>query len=188
MSEQYWQLSSSTPEYLRGRWQVERRLTDYRSGKGGWFTGWASFAPASVQSGWPPELDWPCALEWWRAPNSPRAQDGPPVPDRPGATDLAYCERGELRFGDHRGPAGRSLIYRPAPGGAAEVLFADGRPFYLLDLRSGCWQAEHPCGSDHYLLTVGVTSANSFTEHWRTRGPGKNYEMTTTLSRIGTRA
>ncbi len=98
---------------------------------------------------------------------------------------LAYHERGELCFGRHRGPASRSLLYRPRPDGTAEVLFADGRPFYLLDLRSGCWEAEHPCGADHYLVTVRVLGADSLTEHWRARGPEKDYSMTTTLTRIG---
>ena len=98
---------------------------------------------------------------------------------------LAYREQGELRFGGHRGPASRSLIFLPLPDGTAEVLFADGRPFYRLDLRSGCWQAEHPCGEDQYLVTVRVSGADCFTEDWRVSGPGKDYAMTTTLTRIG---
>lgn len=98
---------------------------------------------------------------------------------------LAYHERGELRFGQHHGPASRSLLYRPRPDGSAEVLFADGRPFYLLDLRTGYWQAEHPCGADHYLVTVHVLGADSLTEHWRAFGPEKDYSMTTRLTRIG---
>jgi hypothetical protein len=103
----------------------------------------------------------------------------------PSAGLLAYHERGELRFGRHHGPASRSLLYRPRPDGSSEVLFADGRPFYLLDLRTGYWQAEHPCGADHYLVTVRVLGADRLTEHWRARGPEKDYSMTTTLTRIG---
>jgi hypothetical protein len=106
-----------------------------------------------------------------------RAGDGPAA--------LDYHEQGELHFGSHRGPAGRSLLYLPLPDGGAAVLFADGRPFYQLDLRSGYWQAEHPCREDHYLVTVRVTGRDAFTEHWRARGPGKDYVMTTTLARIG---
>jgi len=98
---------------------------------------------------------------------------------------LAYQETGELRFGSHRGPASRSLLFLPGPDGAAEVLFADGRPFYRLDLRSGRWQAEHPCREDQYVVTVRVLRPDCFTEHWRVRGPAKDYEMTTTLTRIG---
>lgn len=158
-SGQCWQLSGSTLGYLRGSWHAERTVSDHRAGRDGWFTGQACFRPA------------PAVLP----------------PGQPGADDLTYCEHGELRFGGHRGPASRSLIYRPATGGAAEVMFADGRPFYLLDLHSGCWQARHPCGSDLYLVTVLVTGADSFTEQWRASGPGKDYEMTTTMTRIGTR-
>jgi hypothetical protein len=107
--------------------------------------------------------------------------------ERPGDRrgGLAYHEQGELHFGSHRGPAGRSLLYLPGSDGAAAVLFADGRPFYQLDLRSGYWRAEHPCGSDHYLVTVRVVGPDAFTEHWQARGPGKDYVMTTSLARIG---
>jgi Family of unknown function (DUF6314) len=105
----------------------------------------------------------------------------------PGTGTLAYHEQGELSFGRHTGPASRSLLYRPGPDGSAEVLFADGRPFYLLDLRTGYWQAEHPCGADHYVVAVRVLSADSLTEHWRARGPEKDYSMTTTLTRTGGR-
>jgi len=101
---------------------------------------------------------------------------------------LAYQEQGELRFGSHRGPASRSLVFVPLPDGAAQVLFTDGRPFYRLDLRSGCWQAEHPCRQDSYLVTVCVLGPDSFTEHWRVSGPGKDYAMTTTLTRLGSPA
>jgi Family of unknown function (DUF6314) len=98
---------------------------------------------------------------------------------------LAFREAGELRFGAHRGPASRSLLFLPEPDGSAEVLFADGRPFYRLDLRAGCWQAEHPCRADQYLVTVRVLSPDCFTEHWRVTGPATDYAMTTTLTRIG---
>jgi hypothetical protein len=96
-----------------------------------------------------------------------------------------YRERGELLFGGHHGPASRSLLYLPAPDGTAEVQFSDGRPFYRLDLRSGSCQAEHPCGRDRYLLVARVLGPDCFTERWRARGPGKDYEMTTTFARIG---
>ena len=81
------------------------------------------------------------------------------------------------RFGD-------TVILIPAGDGAATVLFADGRPFYPLDLRSGSCQAEHPCGPDSYLVTVRVLGPDAYTERWRASGPGKDYEMTTTLARI----
>jgi hypothetical protein len=153
---QGWQAGGGTLDFLRGRWRAERDLVDFRSGQRGTFRGVATFADPA----------------------------GPGGTGRvaPGALD--YREQGELSFGSHHGPASRSLTYRPGPDGTAEVLFSDGRPFYLLDLRSGSWQAEHPCAEDHYLLTAQVLGPDSFSEHWRVRGPDKDYEMTTTFARI----
>jgi hypothetical protein len=143
-------------DYLEGVWRAQREVADFRSGRVGSFLGVATLAP------W---LDGAAA-------------GGP-------AGALLYQEEGELRFGDHHGPAARRLLCVPRPDGTAEVLFADGRPFYLLDLRSGLWEAEHPCGRDHYLVTFRLLDAHRFTEHWRVRGPDKDYEMRTTLARVG---
>ncbi|MGH3408666.1 MAG: DUF6314 family protein [Streptosporangiaceae bacterium] len=102
----------------------------------------------------------------------------------PAGAELAYTERGELRFNGHRGPAGRSLIYRGRPDGTADVLFADGRPFYHLDPRPGIWLARHDCGRDVYELSARLLPrSGSFEERWRVRGPGKDYEIMTTLTR-----
>jgi hypothetical protein len=98
---------------------------------------------------------------------------------------LAYDEHGELQFGGHRGPASRSLLYMDAADGSADVRFADGRDFYRLDLRHGAWDAEHPCGSDRYLVTVTRIGADSFAETWRVTGPGKDYELSATYTRAG---
>ena len=65
------------------------------------------------------------------------------------------------------------------------MLFADGRLFYQLDLASGSCRAVHPCRSDSYLVTVRVLSPDAYTEQWRASGPGKDFEMITTLARIG---
>jgi hypothetical protein len=103
-----------------------------------------------------------------------------PRPDGPG---LSYTESGELRFGGHAGPACRRLILSPLAGGAAEVRFADGRFFYLLDLRPGWWEAEHGCGDDHYLLAHRVLSEDLLEERWQVRGPAKDYLAITRLHR-----
>ncbi len=155
-----WPLTGTTQDFLRGSWRAERELADHRSGQAGSFLGLATFTAAGIDAG-----------------RGLLVEQGM----------LAYHERGELRFARHQGPASRSLLYRARTGGSSEVLFADGRPFYLLDLRRGYWQAEHPCGADRYLVTVRVLGADSLTEHWRARGPGKDYSMTTTLTRIGER-
>ena len=101
----------------------------------------------------------------------------------PSAGELAYAEQGELSFNGHRGPASRSLIYRGRPDGTADVLFADGRYFYHLDPAPGRWQARHDCGRDVYELSARRLGAGSFEERWRVRGPGKDYEIMTTLVR-----
>jgi hypothetical protein len=98
---------------------------------------------------------------------------------------LQYTEDGELEFGSHRGPASRSLIIAARPDGTADVRFADGRDFYRLDLRSGSWQAEHPCRADQYMVTVTRLDAESFTETWQVTGPDKDYELRTSYRRAG---
>jgi Family of unknown function (DUF6314) len=140
---------SGTLSYLVGDWQLDRLISDHRTGQEGVFRGQARF--------------------------------------RLTADDqvLEYREDGELEFGDYRGPASRSLIYRGRSDGAADVRFADGREFYRLDLRSGSCRAEHPCRADQYLVTVTRRSPDSFTETWRVAGPAKDYKMTATFTRSG---
>jgi hypothetical protein len=158
--------------FLRGTWRVERRLADHRSGTAGWFRGAARFAPAA---GGDPEP----------GPHPAQSDDSkrrlPPA--GPGWEELAYHEEGELVLGEHRGPASRRLIYRRRPDGTADVFFADGREFYLLDPRPGRWQARHPCGRDEYLLRGRVLSDQLLEERWQVSGPGKDYEIMTTLTR-----
>jgi Family of unknown function (DUF6314) len=99
------------------------------------------------------------------------------------ADDLTYTEDGELRFGDHRGPATRSLRYAEAGAGVLDVRFADGRDFYRLDLGDGGWAAEHPCRADTYVVRGRITGPDSFTEHWHATGPAKDYELLTGYER-----
>jgi hypothetical protein len=142
--------------YLRGEWQVARRLTDHRSGTSGEFAGTASFhALGSTAS--------------FRAPD--------------GTAGLAYREGGELRFGDHVGPASRELIYLAAEEGGLDVRFSDGREFYRLELSGGRWTAGHPCGADHYQVTGELLGPDRYAERWQVTGPAKNYEIDTTLVR-----
>ena len=140
---------TDTLAFVRGGWQLDRVLTDYRSGREGWFTGQALVAPAP--------------------------------PEQPG--EWRYTEHGELRFAAHAGPASRQLRYQAQPNGTVAVRFADGRPFYVLDLRTGQAEAEHGCGPDHYLLSHRVLAADLLEEEWRVRGPGKDYRAVTRLSR-----
>ncbi|GAA0461685.1 hypothetical protein Ade02nite_16270 [Paractinoplanes deccanensis] len=97
--------------------------------------------------------------------------------------DLSYFEQGELRYGDHVGPATRSLRYVDRGDHLLEVTFADGRDFYLLDLSDGGWSAEHPCRADTYVVDGRITGPDSYTEHWHATGPAKDYELITTYER-----
>ncbi len=108
-----------------------------------------------------------------------------PAPGQPGPRhrELRYREEGELRFGEHRGPASRSLVWLGLPGGAAEVRFPDGRPYCVVDLRGGGWEADHPCGRDLYHVTYRVLSEDQLEERWLVRGPAKNYQATAMLTR-----
>ena len=159
-------------DFLRGAWRIERRLVDYAAVGTGTFDGVARFFAA--RSG-PPA-----------APDPQPAKASPPASE---PVTLTYHETGELRFGGHRGPDSRTLRYRRRPDGTADVFFADGREFYHLDPRPGYWTAQHPCGQDHYVLAgrlLGDETAGSgkFEERWRVRGPGKDYEIITTLERL----
>ncbi len=144
--------------YLHGEWDVQRRISDRRSGQEGVFRGTARFRPAVVGQ----------VLA--------------------GGQVLEYAEDGELRFGSHHGPARRRLIFCDRPDGAADVRFADGREFYRLDLRADTWQAEHPCRADRYRVTVIRLGPDSFTEIWLVAGPGKDYQLQTTYRRSGSPA
>lgn len=143
-----------TIEFLRGDWDIERRIRDRRAGQDGVFSGRACF----------------------RATPDYQATDDGQV--------LEYSEDGELQFGGHSGPARRSLIYRGRADGVADVQFADGREFYQLDLRLGSWQADHPCRADRYHVTVTRLSPDSFTEIWQVAGPDKDYQLETTYRRV----
>ncbi len=140
--------------FLLGRWRLDRRLTDHRAGISGRFTGTAEFMPAPA--------------------------DGTGAAR---AAGLTYRESGQLRFGDYAGPARRFLQFVRQADGAADVRFADGRPFYRLDLRTGHWQARHDCGPDRYLVTFRVLGDVLLTEHWRVSGPDKHYDSHTELHR-----
>jgi Family of unknown function (DUF6314) len=151
--------------FLAGEWNVLRWISDHRTGTDGEFRGRASFRPR-------PEAD-----------SSP--DHGSPDHGSVNHGALEYIEHGELAFGAHQGPAFRSLIYSGRADGAADVWFADGRPFFRLDLRTGHCQAEHPCNADQYLVTVTRQGEDCFTGSWQVAGPEKDYEMTATYTRRG---
>jgi hypothetical protein len=156
---------SDTLAFVAGHWRIERVLADHRSGTEGRFTGQALLSEPGAPG-----------------PGAAPARPGPAHPGGPGAA-LIYLETGELRFGPHTGPATRSLRYQGLPDGTVDVRSADGHLFYRLDLRSGHCAAVHQCRADRYEITYLVLGEDTMEEHWRVRGPEKDYEATATLIR-----
>ena len=92
----------------------------------------------------------------------------------PDGTALRYSEKGELRFGDHRGPAAQSydLIFRD--DGHAEMRFRDGRFFHDLDLSAGRTDVVHLCGADTYRGRFEVVDERAWRSTWCVSGPRKD--------------
>jgi hypothetical protein len=95
---------------------------------------------------------------------------------------LVWDERGEIAFGDHRGPARRRLLLLPH-GTGWEVRFEDGRPFHLLDLSAGRCAAGHDCGADRYDGAFDVLAEDAFKVAWVVRGPRKDQRIVSRYSR-----
>jgi len=143
-----------TLSFLLGKWTLERVLTDYRSRTDGRFEGSATIA---------------------------RAQSGQ---DSALGTRAHYDEKGTLRFGRHVGPASRRLEFVRLESTIVMLHFTDGKPFVDLDLRSGAWRSTHPCGEDHHEIFTVVRSPGQVEEHWRVRGPTKDYDAVAILRRL----
>jgi Family of unknown function (DUF6314) len=145
---------ADTLTYLLGQWSLERSLTDHRSGTDGRFEGIVTVAGA---------------------PPGQIAADGPRA---------RYDEAGTLHFGNHRGPAARSLELVRLESTVVMLHFTDGKPFVDLDLRSGTWRSCHPCGEDLYEMVTVVRSSDEVEERWRVRGPTKDYDAVAILRRL----
>lgn len=140
--------------FLLGQWTLSRSIEDHRSGNRGSFVGTAALVEADPGSG-------------------------------SVITDQArYDESGELRFRARTSHACRSLIYTRVNEAAVMLHFADGRPFVDLDLTSGPWTSIHDCGEDVYELETTALSQELVRERWRVRGPNKDYDAITTLTRL----
>jgi hypothetical protein len=102
---------------------------------------------------------------------------------------LCYDEEGELTLGAHRGTASQRYLFASAGSGMAgrpamvEVRFADGRPFYSLDLASGAAAVTHACGDDYYRGRYRVLDDNRFILAWRVSGPRKRLRLATRFVR-----
>lgn len=96
---------------------------------------------------------------------------------------LFYHESGVLRMGQHAGQASRDLRYHLVAPGRAAVYFDYGDFFHELDLRTGHWQARHPCRDDLYRGEFDVFGADSWRQRWDVSGPTKNHVLVTDFRR-----
>jgi len=93
---------------------------------------------------------------------------------------LRYREEGELNLGSITLQTEREYIYGfLADGGVAEVRFADGRFFHVLDLSKGMVRVEHVCGDDTYQGLFRVLTDQAWLSVWRVTGPRKSQVITT---------
>lgn len=97
-----------------------------------------------------------------------------------GQPGLRYREDGELDIDGVKVQTEREYIYGfLADGGVAEVRFADGRFFHVLDLSKGMVRVEHQCGDDHYQGLFRVLTDDAWLSVWRVDGPRKSQVITT---------
>lgn len=97
-----------------------------------------------------------------------------------GQPGLRYREEGELDLGAITLQTEREYIYGfLADGGVAEVRFADGRFFHVLDLSKGMVRVEHRCGEDIYQGLFRVLTDQAWLSVWRVTGPRKSQVITT---------
>jgi len=107
--------------------------------------------------------------------------------DAAGGGELVYNERAILRSNPDIGAFSRTYRYVPTSATSADVRFEDGSFFYRLELARARCRARHDCGEDVYLGFILVTESTWLTR-WRCSGPTKDYVVTTTLRRSGSRA
>lgn len=96
---------------------------------------------------------------------------------------LRYDEHGQLRMGEHRAPASRTLYYRPQGPVCCTVWFDDGHYFHDLCLDTGTWRVGHPCRDDQYDGAFEVFGPHSWRQSWYVAGPQKGYSMYTEYTR-----
>lgn len=97
-----------------------------------------------------------------------------------GQPGLRYREDGEMEIDGIAVQTEREYIYGfLADGGVAEVRFADGRFFHVLDLSKGMVRVEHQCGDDTYQGLFRVLTDQAWLSVWRVTGPRKSQVITT---------
>ena len=101
----------------------------------------------------------------------------------PAPNGLSYDETGLMQFGDYRGDAAQRYLFLIDRQAAAEVCFADGRPFHRLDLSTGKADVVHVCSADRYRGRYRVLKEDCWSVLWRITGPRKDLSLVTRFSR-----
>lgn len=93
---------------------------------------------------------------------------------------VRWTEEGVMRWPGHEVPVGRELAVRLVAG-AWVVHFSDGRVFHPWRVGE---QVDHPCAPDHYTGRIDVDPDGAgWTVVWHSRGPAKDYVLTTRHTR-----
>lgn len=95
----------------------------------------------------------------------------------PDSLDLCYHETGRLRLGSYAGAVAQHYRYTFPWPGHASVRFADGRPFFDLELSQGRSAFLHRCGADMYRGIIEILDVSCFAMSWRVSGPRKDYVL-----------
>jgi hypothetical protein len=98
--------------------------------------------------------------------------------------ELLEVESGEFVWAGIANRASRTHRLVARGDGTADVLFADGRPFHHLDLRTGHWSTTHPCAADRYDGEFTVVSPDEWHLRWWVEGPAKTQVLTSVYRRI----
>ncbi|MGH3732031.1 MAG: DUF6314 family protein [Acidimicrobiales bacterium] len=97
---------------------------------------------------------------------------------------VRFDETGFVHFGEYSGRASRHLYLTRGSGSSINVRFADGHHFITLELHEGFSRDHHQCQDDGYDVTTVVLSDDLIEERWRVRGPKKDYEAVTLMTRL----
>jgi len=150
----------TTCRYLEGRWRLRRRWRDSFSGEAAWAVGFVEVVPAE-----------PGGFLWREQAQVRLARsDRSAASDSPSGPEVCLAAR-------------RVLLLVPAPDGAIDVRFEDGRAFHRLDLSRGFWQADHLCGSDLYRSSWRVRGEDRLEVIWEVEGPTTSGWLRSVLTR-----
>jgi hypothetical protein len=105
----------------------------------------------------------------------------------PGDDGIAYVETIQWTVNGQTFDAHRAYTLVPTGPWRAEVYFADGRFFHVVDLRTGRAEVAHACPPDHYAGWYALDDPDTHRTGWTITGPRKDIAITTRYTRIAAR-